>query len=240
MALRAESISKVLEIILKLSSENKLISVDEVSDLALISRDQVRKILEALGVKAESLQLAEAAKIEAILNGLKLGVDGGAIARYLSWREFEKLVTRILEGAGYDAEWNLTLSHGRERIQIDVLAYNGSLLLLVDCKRWNKPLPPSAEESVREGQERRMLILKEIVENLSWRDERHLIYLTPLVLSLYQPSKPLLGGHVFASIRNLGSAIEFIERSYFQLRHELLRVPRGLTLKELILKLKGR
>ena len=240
MVLRAESVSKVLETILKLSSENRIISIDEISDLTLISRDQVHKILEALGVEGEGPQLAEAVKIEAILNGLKLGVDGGAIARYLSWREFEKLVTRILEEAGYDVEWNLTLSHKGERIQIDVLAYNGNLLLLVDCKRWNKPLPPSVEESVKEGQERRMLILKKIIENMSWRDEEHTVYLIPLVLSLYQPSKPLLGGHVFASIRNLRSAIEFIERSYFQLRHELLKIRRELALKELIWKLKGR
>jgi len=110
----------------------------------------------------------------------------------------------------------------------------------VDCKRWNKPLPPSVEENVKEGQERRMLILKKIIENMSWRDEEHTVYLIPLVLSLYQPSKPLLGGHVFASIRNLRSAIEFIERSYFQLRHELLKIRRELALKELIWKLRGR
>lgn len=240
MTLRAENVSKVLETILKLSSENKLMSMDAISDLTLISRDQVREILKTLGVRAGSPRLAEAEKIKAILNALKLGVDGGAIARYLSWREFEKLVTRILEEAGYDVEWNLTLSHCRERVQIDVLAYNGNLLLLVDCKCWNKPLPPSIEENVRESQERRISLLKKIVENLPWRGGKHTAYLIPLVLSLYRPSKPILGGHVFASIRDLGSAIEFIERSYFQLRHELLKIRRELTLRELIRKLRGR
>lgn len=240
MALRAENVSKVLEAILKLSAINKPISLEEISKQTLVSRDQVHRIVEALGIQAEASQLAEAAKIEAILKGLKLGADGRTIARHLSWREFERLVTRVLEEAGYDVEWNLRLSCGKERVQVDVLAYNGNLLLLVDCKRWNKPLPPSAEENIRRSQERRLSLLKELIGERSWEDEEHLVYLIPLVLSLYRPSKTLLGGHVFASIRDLESAIEFIKRSYFQLRHELLKIRRELTLKELILNLKGR
>jgi len=234
MSPRTDLLSKVLEAVLKFSSINKPLSLEEISNYTLISKDQVRRMLNILRLPEEEPRLREEEKIEAVLIGLRFGVDGSAVARYLSWKEFEKLVTRILLEMGYDAEWNLRLSHEKGHVQLDILAYNGNLMLVIDCKRWNRPLAPSAESNIKEGQERRLVFLKELIKEIPWEGRQHVTYLVPLVLSLYQPSKPILGGHVFASIKNLKSAISFVEKSFFQLRNEAIRIPKEFTLKDIV------
>ena len=240
MTSRTELLHKVLEAILKLSPSNRSINLEDISSYTLISREQVREILNTLNLSEEDLPLRGEKKVELVLRGLRLGINGEVLARYLSWREFESLVTRLLSEIGYEAVWNVRLSHEGRRIQLDVLAYNGSLLLIIDCKRWNRPPSPSAESSIKESQEKKLSFLKELVENIGWEGKTHNVYLVPIVLSLYQPSRPILEGHVFASIRNLSSVISFVENSFFRLRSEVLKISKDLTLTDILQKLKKR
>jgi len=59
-------------------------------------------------------------------------------------------------------------------------------------------------------------------------------YLTPLALSLYQPTRRILQGHVFASIGNLRGLLDYLESAYFEVRHERLKLPSGVQLSGLI------
>ena len=111
-------------------------------------------------------------------------------------------------------------------------------MLLIDCKHWNRPPPPSAELKILESQERRMLFLKELIEEMGFGGDLQTIYLVPLVLSLYQPSKPILRGHVFTSINSFRAALEYVQDAYFQLRHEKIKIPRAMTIKFLVRRLK--
>ena len=239
MDIRSELIARVLEAILKLSSAESPITIDELLEETLISREQLEKILKILDLSPCELRLTEEARIRAILRGLEFGVEGKYLAKYLSWKSFEKLIAEILRKAGYSSEWNLTISSREGRIQIDILAYYGNLMLLIDCKHWNRPPPPSAELKILESQERRIIFLRKLIEKMRFEGDLQTIYLVPVVLSLYQPSKPILRGHIFSSISSFKAALEYIQDAYFQLRHEKIRIPRAMSISTLVKRLKG-
>ncbi len=234
---RSDIVSRVLEAVLKISSLSTSITLEDVFQLALTSRDEAQRILSLIEVE-EGTKLGEDDKIKVILNALKLGVEAGPLARYLNWREFEKLTTALLNEAGYDAEWNVKLFHGGKRIQVDVLAYNGSILLMIDCKRWNKALTPSMEREIMDKQEKRLLFLKNIIEQVFGQGNLKAIYVIPITLSLYKPSKPIIDGFIFASVEKFRGALEFMERSFLQLKNEKIAVPRDFTLRQIVRRLR--
>jgi hypothetical protein len=236
MQVRSDIASRILEAVLKISASNAPISVEEVSQLTLTSRDETQRILSFLEVE-EGARLKEDERVRAILNALRLGVDASSLAKYLDWREFERLTTSLLGEAGYEVEWDVRLSYSGRRIQVDVLAYNGSILLIMDCKRWNRPLTPSAESRIRESQEKRLCFIKSLVEHSFGQENSKIVYLIPATLSLYRSSKPIIDGFIFASLDKLGGALEYVERSFFQLRNERAAIPRDLTLKQIVQRL---
>jgi hypothetical protein len=236
MQVRSDIASRILEAVLKISASNAPISVEEVSQLTLTSRDETQRILSFLEVE-ERARLKEDERVRAILNALRLGVDASSLAKYLDWREFERLTTSLLGEAGYEVEWDVRLSYSGRRIQVDVLAYNGSILLIMDCKRWNRPLTPSAESRIRESQEKRLCFIKSLVEHSFGQENSKIVYLIPATLSLYRSSKPIIDGFIFASLDKLGGALEYVERSFFQLRNERAAIPRDLTLKQIVQRL---
>jgi hypothetical protein len=231
MQVRSDIASRILEAVLKISASNTPISVGEVSQLSLTSRDEAQRILSFFEVE-EGARLGEGERVRVILNALRLGVDASSLAKYLNWREFERLTTSLLGGAGYEAEWNVRLSYLGRRIQVDVLAYNGNILLVIDCKRWNRALTPSVESRIRESQEKRLLFLKSLIERSFGQGCLKTIYIIPATLSLYRSSKPIIDGFIFASLDKLRGALEYVDRSFFQLKNEKAAIPRDLTLKQ--------
>lgn len=237
MQIRPDIVSRVLEAVLKLSASNAPINVKDVSQLSLISRDETRRILSLLEVE-EGKKLGGNERVRAILSALRLGVDASTLAKHLDWKEFEKLTTALLNEVGYEAEWDVKLTHGSGRIQVDVLAYGGSILLLIDCKRWNRPITPSAEKRIMKSQEKRLLFFKNAFERAFRGEDLRIAYLIPVTLSLYSPSKPIMDGFIFASLDKLRGALEYAERSFFQLRSEKVAIPRDLALKQIVRKLR--
>jgi hypothetical protein len=236
MQVRPDIASRIIEAVLRISTSNKPISIMEVSQVSLTSMDETRRILGLLEIE-ESAVLSEEEKVRAILNALRLGVDASSLARYLDWREFERLATSLLGEAGYEVEWNVRLSYSGRRVQVDVMAYNGSILLIIDCKRWNRPLTPSAELRIREGQEKRLFLLKSLIEYSFSQEGSKIVYIIPATLSLYKSSKPIIDGFIFASLDKLRGALEYVERSFFQLRNEKATVPSDFTLKQIVRRL---
>ena len=221
-----EVVARIIEILLKNSKAGKAISVSDLSERALVSEKIARKMLFSWGISGDIIELSEREKIDIIIKALEYGVEGERVSRYLEWTEFEKLVAKVLERAGYRTRWNVRIPRHRHRYQIDLLAYRGNLVLLIDCKHWKRPPPPSAEFKMVEAQERRLMALRsKLEEEVAGVEKTREIYLVPMVLSLYQPSRKILNGHLFASIGNLRSLLEYVESAYFQIRHEKVKLP---------------
>jgi len=65
------------------------------------------------------------------------GCDPQKVARILGWQEFEKFVKLAFEESGFRALKHLIIKLGhRTRCEIDILAWNQSLTLAIDCKHW--------------------------------------------------------------------------------------------------------
>ena len=72
------------------------------------------------------------ASIFAITNGASIE----DVAEFLSWQNFEELVTCILEENGFQVEKNLILT--KPRMEIDVVGIKLGIAVLIDCKHWKK------------------------------------------------------------------------------------------------------
>ncbi len=67
------------------------------------------------------------------------GCDPQKVAQILGWQEFEKFVEIAFEKSGFRALKHLIIKLGHHtRREIDVLAWNQSLTLAIDCKHWIK------------------------------------------------------------------------------------------------------
>ena len=76
--------------------------------------------------------LAELALI-AIVNG----ADPEYVSRYISWRDFELLITKELRELGFEAYKSIRLK-GPRALEVDILAIDviSNLCLVIDCKHW--------------------------------------------------------------------------------------------------------
>ncbi len=227
-----ETVGRILTVFLKLSREGCEANVTRVAEEALVSKELASEILGELSLKSPSNP-----RIEAALWALELGVDPEKVARLLDWREFEQAAAEAFKRAGYEVVRDLRFKTRGRRYQIDLLAYRRGIILLIDCKHWSKPPTPSEEEVIVEGQERRLKALAEALKEVGGDLETLLI---PLVLTLYKPSRLEFGGHVFAPISKLRGLLEYLESSYFTLRHESVKIPRRLSLGTLLERLKTR
>ena len=229
-------VGKILETILKLTAEKAEVNPREIAEHSLISESIVNEVLDKFDLKD---RMSFEQRVKVALEAIRLGVDGERISRYLDWREFEGLAAEAFTEIGYEVYGDLRFKYESRWHQIDLLAYNGILMLLVDCKHWKKPPSPSEEERMIVEQERRLIDLRDAL-NTVWRGSGELkeITLIPVILTIYEPRKKLLRGHTFISVGKLTGALEYLERSYYELRSEVIKVPRALGLDELVKPLK--
>lgn len=233
-----EVIARLVEAVLKTLKANEKPSFSTISEKALISREIVKEILSSWGISEDAIEFTAEKKIDIIIRALEQGVDGGRISGYLNWVEFEKMVAKVFEKAGYQTKWNIRLIQRGHRYQIDLLAYRENILIIIDCKHWKRPPPPSAISRMVEAQERRLMALKSKLEKkVTSAEAHHEIYLIPMVLSLYQPSRKMVNGHLFASIGNLRGLLEYVESAYFQVRHEKVKLAMEQFLEDLLTKI---
>jgi hypothetical protein len=97
------------------------------------------------------------------------GCDPQKVARILGWQEFEKFVEIAFEESGFRALKHLIIKLGRrKRREIDVLAWNQSLTLAIDCKHWIKGgMSKSRLRRAAEAQAKRVAALARRPEILS-------------------------------------------------------------------------
>ena len=229
-------VGRILEAILKLTLERDEVDSRKIAEHSLTSESMVNRILEEFDLGS---RIGFEQRVRIALEAIRIGVDGERISRYLDWREFESLAAEAFKEIGYEVYGGLRFKYGDRWHQVDLLAYNGIFMLLVDCKHWRKPPSPSEEERMVVEQEERLMDLKDAL-SLLWRGSGELkeITLIPAILTIYEPRKKLLRGHMFISVRKLMGALEYLERAYYELRSEVVRVPRDLGLNELVKHLK--
>ena len=95
-----------------------------------------------------------------------LGVSPERAIALLNWRDFEVLCERGLQISGFSTRRGVRFSFGGRRYEVDVLAVDSDLALVIDCKMWSKGGTPRASKILEaaEHQLERAIALKGAIE----------------------------------------------------------------------------
>ena len=69
---------------------------------------------------------------------VRSGCDARRVVRELGWQEFEEFVEDVLRACDYRTIRHFVFKCSRGRREIDLLAWNHSMILAIDCKHWVK------------------------------------------------------------------------------------------------------
>jgi hypothetical protein len=91
-------------------------------------------------------------KLKTSLLAIRMGAPIDEISSLLNWRDFESLVSEILESHEFDTTKNLILT--KPRMEIDVVGIKAGVAILIDCKHWKRLSYSSLETVVNKQIER--------------------------------------------------------------------------------------
>ena len=132
-----------------------------VKDFAVVtqtSEDTSKMILEnflqnGIGRLEEDLvYFAEDDKLKTCLLAISMGAPIDEISRLLDWKDFESLVSEILDSSDFETTRNLVLT--KPRMEIDVVGIKSEVAILIDCKHWKRLSNSSLEKAVQKQIER--------------------------------------------------------------------------------------
>tara|TARA_B100000929_G_C15494881_1_gene415670 strand:- start:965 stop:1582 length:618 start_codon:yes stop_codon:yes gene_type:complete len=113
-------------------------------------------------------------KIHASIFAITNGASIEEVSEFLSWQDFEELVSRILEENGFQVQKNLILT--KPRMEIDVVGIKLGIAILIDCKHW-KRMSKSALNDIVDKQTERVKSYVKKTESMS---------AVPVIVTLHQ------------------------------------------------------
>lgn len=75
---------------------------------------------------------------------LRLGLSIDKLVEAMDWRGFESLVSEFFRSYGYKVYGGYRI----KRYEYDIIAVKQDFLISIDCKHWDRPLPPSKARDV--------------------------------------------------------------------------------------------
>lgn len=183
---------------LELVLESILKGTNDVNSLAKIygvSRGQLRELLKGLdGISLSEERIVIDNKVRLIVSALNRGVPPNLLSRYLTWREFEDEVSRILSVNGYTVYSNLIFRTTR-RWQVDVVAFSGSKILVIDCKHWKKVSKYGLEDAASNHYQRALGLSKSVkLAELALKSNFEEGHLIPVIVVLSSSYKGIMNG----------------------------------------------
>ena len=122
------------------------------------------------------------------------GYDPQKVSRTLDWKEFEEFAAESLEQNGFRTTRHVVFKSRIGRREIDLLAWNDSLILVIDCKHWQRGLSHSRARQVTQAQVERTEALAERSDLLKGRGVRYPEnrFLMPTILCLSEPREGIV------------------------------------------------
>jgi len=134
------------------------VSVKDFSVVTDTNEETAKKILDnfmqnGIGIFEDGqIHFHENDKLKTSLLAIRMGVPIDEISQLLDWKDFESLVSEILESREFDTTRNLFLT--KPRMQIDVVGIKAGVAILIDCKHWKRLSYSSLETAVNKQIER--------------------------------------------------------------------------------------
>lgn len=133
------------------------------------------------------------------------GRDPQKVSRFLKWQEFEEFGEQALKQNGFRTVKHIVFKGRVGRREIDLLAWNDSLLLAIDCKHWLRGISPSQARQVAQAQVERAEALAERFDllnkcGISRVESRHIV---PVLLCLGSARQRLVDGVPVVAVSEL-------------------------------------
>jgi DNA-binding transcriptional regulator YhcF (GntR family) len=197
--------------LLELTKDGRMTSTQELANHLHIEVDKLsNKIRELSRNKAifSSRGIVEMSAEQRIMLSERLiheGRDPQQISRLLQWQEFEEFASHSLEQNDFRKVKHVVFKSRIGRREIDLLAWNDTFLLAIDCKHWLRGLSPSRAREVAIAQTERAQVLAERLELLKKHipinvEKRRLL---PVILCLGCPREAIVEGVPIVAVSKL-------------------------------------
>ena len=130
----------LLKAIAAIEPETTLSKFQAASGIA--SRVVAKSVLEFLasngiGIVSEKMaRFSGTDRLYAAMLAVQLGCDIERASGYLSWKDFEKMASKVLSSLGYRTQINVRLT--KPRMEIDVVGISSGFAIAIDCKHWKR------------------------------------------------------------------------------------------------------
>lgn len=134
------------------------ISTKDFSVVTKTDQTTAKKILDELikngiGSKEGNLfSFNQGDRLRSALLVLEKGATIDEVSEHIEWKDFEGLVTEILESKGFGTVRNMILT--KPRMEIDVVGIKIGVAILIDCKHWKRTGMSAIEKAVTKQVER--------------------------------------------------------------------------------------
>ena len=106
-----------------------------------------------IGILDENIvEFQNSDRIKASIFAIRNGATIEDVSEFLSWQNFEELVSRVLDENGFIVQKNLILT--KPRMEIDVVAVKLGISILIDCKHWKRMTQSALNNIVNKQVER--------------------------------------------------------------------------------------
>ena len=106
-----------------------------------------------IGVLDENIvEFQNSDMIKASIFAIRNGATIEDVSEFLSWQNFEELVSRVLDENGFIVQKNLILT--KPRMEIDVVGVKLGISILIDCKHWKRMTQSALNDIVNKQVER--------------------------------------------------------------------------------------
>ena len=106
-----------------------------------------------IGVLDENIvEFQNSDRIKASIFAIRNGATIEDVSEFLSWQNFEELVSRVLDENGFIVQKNLILT--KPRMEIDVVGVKLGISILIDCKHWKRMTQSALNDIVNKQVER--------------------------------------------------------------------------------------
>lgn len=144
------------------------------------------------------------------LAGLALcarGEDVERVSRSLTWRDFERFCSGILQARGYRVRQNIYLK--KPRAQIDVFGISDGISIAVDCKHWARAMGYSSLTKQVEAQKARASRLHESLDRIG--------PIASVILVLVDPGARFVSGGAVVPVFTFGTFLDNVDTYRCQL-----------------------
>lgn len=117
----------------------------------LVEKD-LRVLIEVslLSILDDRIHLSSSQRIRLGIEALSLGSSLNEVCKSLSWGEFEDFCLEVLHENGFAVNKHFRFKSGERGWEIDLAARRGSMMMLIDCKHWNRGHQVSSLRKVAE------------------------------------------------------------------------------------------